>query len=110
MSVTYSRKRYIFKCACCGGLWESNRRDTLTCSPACRVAAHRSGALKIAREEAVRVDVGVERLLHVAAAKSLAPDLIRRLAERKSNGRPYSIYDFQDEIGRAFDRLVGDSI
>jgi hypothetical protein len=107
-SVTYSRKRYIFKCAGCDCLEESARKDTLTCSPACRVRAHRSGELKRLRELAARMDVDPSAILHAGAAKRLAPDIVLRIRanERKPNGKSLSLYDFQDEIARALDKLV----
>jgi hypothetical protein len=72
------------------------------------VRAHRSGELKRLRELAARMDVDPSAILHAGAAKRLAPDIVLRIRanERKPNGKSLSLYDFQDEIARALDKLV----
>jgi len=73
--VTLRPKRYIFICLGCRLLAESKRRDTLTCSPGCRVRAHRSGSVKKQQAIAELYDVRVSMLGHAAAVNELRPDL-----------------------------------
>lgn len=75
MAVTLRAKRYIIQCAGCGLLAETTRRDTLVCSPACRVRAHRNGgAAEVKRmAESARVSPGL--IVRCIAIKILRPDL-----------------------------------
>lgn len=78
-TVTFSRKCYVFSCAGCGSLDESARRDQLTCSPACRVTAHRNGSLKLLRAVAKSYKVPPASILHARAVEALRPDLVDRM-------------------------------
>jgi hypothetical protein len=75
MTVTYSRKCYLFVCAGCGGLCDSQRADQVTCSPACRVAAHRSGKAQELRTLAASLELKPASIQHAAAIQALRPDL-----------------------------------
>ena len=57
MSVTAKPKSYVFQCAGCKGLAQSSRSDAITCSPACRVKANRTGEAKRLRDIAARAEV-----------------------------------------------------
>jgi hypothetical protein len=77
--VTFKPKCYVFVCVGCGLLAESERSDAVTCSPACRVRAHRSGQLKRLREAADAMDITVALIQQSAAIKELAPDMDNEL-------------------------------
>ena len=70
-------KRYIYVCAGCDLLAESSRSHTTTCSPACRVRAHRSGELKRLQQFIVRQGGGTTpaRILQWSALDRLCPEL-----------------------------------
>lgn len=70
---------HVFVCLGCGRLAESSRSDARTCSPACRVSAHRHGEhtqhiLDIARS----LDVTIAQVLHAQAIAELLPDLAQQ--------------------------------
>ena len=82
--VTVSAKRYagpwVYVCAGCDLLAESSRSDTLTCSTACRVRAHRNGRLARMRASAVTRDdrtgkPNIALSLQAEALLRLRPDL-----------------------------------
>jgi len=73
--VTLRSKRYIFVCPGCEGLAESDRRDTMTCSPACRVRAHRNGAGKRRKAIARSQKIPAAMIGHAGAIQILRPDL-----------------------------------
>lgn len=97
---TYSSRRYIIRCAGCRLLAEVSRKDASTCTPACRVKAHRNGIAKRLRENArmwgVDGDVTPASLARAEAARVLAPEL------RSTFDEPAA----QVEIVRRFERLV----
>jgi hypothetical protein len=99
--VTYSTKCYTYVCAGCGGLAQTERKDTLTCSPACRVKAHRNGSLTRIRVLANRFNVLPSMMLQTKAQKILRPDLNERLLSGEID-----IYSVQGEISKAFTKLV----
>lgn len=74
MSVTDSDKRYVFVCAGCDKLAESERSDAITCSTACRVRAHRNGSLKTLRAIAKAWDITPAMIQRAAAIEELAPE------------------------------------
>jgi hypothetical protein len=74
--VTYSSKRYISVCPGCDRLFDTERRDAMTCSPACRVRAHRSGELKRLRSIAKSLKVRPAGILHAPSTGS-APTCTR---------------------------------
>lgn len=74
MTVTDRHKRYVFVCAGCDKLAESERSDAITCSTACRVSAHRNGSIKTLRAIAKAWDITPALIQRVAAIKELAPE------------------------------------
>src|SRR5260370_28561727 len=82
--VTFCEKRYIFVCVGCSRLAESQRPDTLTCTTACRVRAHRSGTTRKLRAEAASSEVKPSTLLHAQAVEELRPDLGDRIMPGES--------------------------
>lgn len=97
---SYSKQRYVTVCLGCDGLFSTVRRDRLTCSGACRVAAHRKGSLSQQRETAKRDRVPVERYGFARAAMTLRPDLAEQL--RLGN---VEFEDVMPELVAAFDVL-----
>jgi hypothetical protein len=90
-SVTLSDKRnweWVFTCAGCDLLASSERSDTLTCSPACRVRAHRNGSIKslaavcewLPLRDRRTGKPDVARFLHTAAVIRLRPDLAQQIS------------------------------
>jgi hypothetical protein len=74
-------KRYIFACAACGGLAPSNRRDSITCSGACRVYLHRHPeVLAHLRAIATRFETSVATVLRARAIGLLRPDLSEQVS------------------------------
>ncbi|WP_155927141.1 hypothetical protein [Mesorhizobium sp. L2C085B000] len=43
--VTYSSKCYVTVCVGCDDMFQTSRRDQMTCTGACRVRAHRNGSM-----------------------------------------------------------------
>ena len=89
---------YVFVCAGCGLLAESTRSDALTCSRACRVRAHRNGALKQLRREATKGDVPPALMLQIAAALRLAPHLEKKVM---SGRLKVASDDFKEQVWQA---------
>ena len=79
-TVTLKPKCYVFVCAGCDLLEQSQRNDALTCSPACRVRAHRSGVLRKLRDTAKSIHVPPAMLLQAAAIKRLSPETAAAVA------------------------------
>lgn len=105
--VTPSGKCYewVFKCAGCGLLSSSVRSDALTCSPACRVRAHRSGATAVRKHLAVKLAIfdrrtgkpDIASMGHINAICVLRPDLADLM--RRGELTPYQA---MPETYRAF--------
>jgi hypothetical protein len=76
-----TRAAYVYACAGCGLLCESERRDTLTCSPACRVRAPRNGSLKTLRDIAKQWEIRPATIGQAQAVRELCPDLADRLRQ-----------------------------
>jgi len=75
--VTDSAKRYITCCAMCDALFDTPRRDSVTCSPACRTRGHRTGELK--RLSALFAgmggsDITVAMVMQARARRRLLPE------------------------------------
>ena len=68
-------KRYIYVCAGCDLLAESSRSHATTCSPACRVRAHRSGSLKRLQKTITHPECTPAQALQAAAVLRLCPEL-----------------------------------
>ena len=62
-----------------GSLAETSRRDTLVCSPGCRVKAHRSGGAVEVRRMAASARVAPGLIVRCQAIKMMRPDLGERL-------------------------------
>ncbi len=78
-SVTASTKCYIILCAGCGRLEETTRSDAITCSPACRVFAHRSGRTDEIRRMAKSAAAPPGMIVRCQAVLELRPDLADRM-------------------------------
>ena len=76
---------YVFQCAGCGLLAQSDRRDVITCSPACRVKAHRSGSAARLRRIAEAYGIPPALIRQTAAVELLRPDLAQQV---KSGAMP----------------------
>jgi hypothetical protein len=80
-SVTDEPNRYIISyCPCCETVYEASRRDQLTCSPACRVKAHRTGRLNELKRVSKFLDIHPSLALRSQAVEILRPDLAQRIA------------------------------
>ncbi|AWC25475.1 hypothetical protein CO731_04972 [Aminobacter sp. MSH1] len=80
-SVTDEPNRYIISyCPMCETVYEASRRDQLTCSPACRVKAHRTGRLDELKRVAKFLDIHPSLALRAQATEILRPDLGRKIA------------------------------
>lgn len=102
MPVTPSRKCYVFQCAACDGLSDTSRADTVTCSPACRVALHRHPQ-RLAHLQAVAraSDVTVAAILRCAAVRLLCPELVNPIM-----AGTLTIAEAQPEVRRAYWALL----
>jgi hypothetical protein len=101
-AVTDKPKRYsIYVCAGCRCVAESERSDTLTCSAACRVRAHRNGSLKELHAIARSMDVRPGAILRAEAIQALRPDLDVQLV----SGR-LTIDEAQPQVRLAFLELL----
>jgi hypothetical protein len=100
MAVTLSAKRYIAVCAGCSRLFDSERRDVMTCSGACRVKAHRSGALKSLRSAALSFEVKPASILQCQAVVRLCPELEPEIAAGK-----IKLDAVMPRVAAAFDKL-----
>lgn len=81
MTVTDRHKRYVFVCAGCDKLAESERSDAITCSTACRVRAHRNGSMKTLRAIAKVWDITPALIQRAAAIEELAPEFAGALLD-----------------------------
>lgn len=93
------RYRYVFECAGCKCLVDSERSDAITCSPACRVTAHRNGSAKALREYASQpsLDISPALVLQVKAADLLLPDAADRIIAGE-----ITLDDIRGDIWRAY--------
>jgi len=105
--VTLKPKCYIFVCVGCGLLACSGRSDRLTCSPRCRVRAHRNGSLKRLRDLAAlpTFDIEPASIQQAAAVEQLRPDL----AEKLKLGQ-MELQDTRKEMWSAFWTLLESSL
>lgn len=78
-AVTHKPKCYVFVCAGCDLLSQSERSDALTCSTQCRVRAHRNGWLKTLHGIADRMHISAASILQAKAVQQLRPDLADRM-------------------------------
>jgi hypothetical protein len=72
---------WIYVCAGCDLLDEAERRDQVTCSPACRVRAHRSGKLRRLRALAASLEITAASILQAAAVDRLDPTVGARVLQ-----------------------------
>jgi hypothetical protein len=93
--------RRVFVCCGCGLLADSLRSDVITCSPACRVRAHRNGSAEALRRLAARFDIRPGLLSEARAVIWLRPDLESRIA---AGG--LKIEDCRTEVFAAFNAAV----
>lgn len=98
MRETYSEKRYIMVCGGCRLMFDSARKDQLTCSNACRVRAHRSGSLKALRGLAQQFEVSPGQILQAAAVDLMG------MGELVMNGALK--FDGDQRVLAAFDKRV----
>jgi hypothetical protein len=92
---------YVYLCVGCNKLDQSGRRDVITCSPACRVRAHRNGSSKALHDQARRMDVGPALILQARAIVELCPDLANQV-----RAGSLTIEDAQPEVNAAFIKLL----
>lgn len=104
---------YIYVCAGCDLLNEFERSDCMTCSPACRVRAHRSGELKRLRALALQLRIpNPAMLLHTKALQQLLSEdrqaeLFRRMGKQTPRQEAKgSFYKDQPDVRKAFIKLV----
>jgi hypothetical protein len=76
---------YVFQCVGCGLLDMADRRDVTTCSPACRVKAHRNGSSARLRRVARSFHIPPATIRQAAAVELLRPDLAQQV---KSGAMP----------------------
>ena len=105
--VTDKPKRYpyVFVCAGCRRLADSERSDTITCSPACRVRSSRNGFGKGLRKLAKQWDVKPASILQSEAAEWLIDDVKRQIMHRE-----ITLNDIRGDIWRAYWALVEKSM
>jgi len=96
-AVTLKPKCYTFVCLGCDLLAQSSRSDAVTCSPACRVRAHRSGAAAENKLLAKKIDVPIGMMGQVKAVIALRPDLAERI-----RGGEIEIDEAQRGMAQAF--------
>ena len=101
MSVTYPGKRYIAVCAGCDCLFDSVRSDKVTCSPACRVKAHRSGRLRSLKATSALLDVRPSIVQQCVALDRLRPDLTPQVT-----ADALALEQAMPDVVIAFDKLL----
>jgi len=109
MRETYSEKCYIMVCDCCGLMFETQRKDQLTCSTACRVKAHRNGSLKALRKLAESFDLEPTQILQAAAIDKLGLGDLAMRGDLKLNGDPRVSKAFNKLVFEIVDRMKGAS-
>lgn len=87
----------MFVCVGCDLLADSGRSDTLSCSTACRVRAHRNGSLEALRGLARTHDVSSAAIQQARAIDRLRPDLAEQIRVGKLN-----LDDTRGEVWSAF--------
>ncbi len=80
--VTVSSKRYIAVCRGCDLMFETSRKDQLTCSDACRVKAHRNGSLKALRDFCKAFDIEPHMLVSREIELDGNPQIVRAFYKR----------------------------
>lgn len=113
--VTVNPKSYVFRCLGCATIAQSERSDTLTCSNACRVRAHRLGTIKRIMGQAVDADIarrggltprqGAALMVRADAIMELCPDLVSQ-----AEAGVVTFDDLQPEVNRRFIRQVFDEV
>jgi len=96
--VTVSSKRYIAVCRGCDLMFETSRKDQLTCSDACRVKAHRNGSLKALRDFCKAFDIEPHMLVQADAAKRLGLNDKVMSREIELDGNPQIVRAFYKRI------------
>lgn len=88
---------WVYVCIGCGLLDQTERRDTITCSTACRVRAHRNGSSKALREAAAAFKIDASGIAQAEAVRVLRPDLIPKM-----EAGLLELEDMQADMSRAF--------
>lgn len=96
---------YVFVCAGCGCLVDSERSDAITCSTACRVRAHRNGLIKTLRAQCKAWQVRPSMVMQGRAIAELLPE-----AEKHIMSGEVTFDDLRADIWRAYWALVQNSI
>lgn len=84
-------KRYIVVCAACDGLHETSRRNTFSCSSACRVKLHRNPQLMedlralCTDKRSGRLELDPFAVLESAALSRLVPESSEIMGGRKTH-------------------------
>lgn len=101
MTVTHSPKCYVSVCVGCDLLFQTSRKDQLTCSTACRVRAHRNGSVEALRVVAMKMKIPPALLQRCKAVDRLLPHETTRLIAGE-----VEVDDLQERVGSAFFRLL----
>ena len=72
---TLSGKRYVMKCLVCDMLYDADRIDSTTCSPACRTKLHRKPEIKQKAKAITEDKFGIGEILNSSAIQDLCPDV-----------------------------------
>jgi hypothetical protein len=91
----------VYKCAGCNGLAIAERKDVTTCSPACRVRAHRNGSADLLRRISKEWDVKPGGVVRGQALHALRPDLAAKVMAGS-----LSIEDAQPEMLASLAALI----
>jgi hypothetical protein len=91
----------VYKCAGCNGLAIAERKDVTTCSPACRVRAHRNGSADLLRQISKAAHVAPGLVVRAQALQALRPDL-----DDKVMAGSLTIEDAQPEMLAALAALI----
>lgn len=101
-AVTPTPKRYVVLCAGCDLLFDTSRRDAMTCSPACRVRFHRNPKRREwLRREADAAGLHPAGILQGAASDTLCPALVTAVLSHTC-----SIADLEAAVWRAYQTRV----
>ena len=112
MTVTLKANRnweWVFVCVGCDLLSCSERSDKLTCSPACRVRAHRKGKIKQLNDLVRQVGFVDARTGKPLTAMALQEEAVRRLCPNllgQIDSMQITLHQAMPEVYREFVKLV----
>lgn len=103
--MTLPRIRYISMCAACHGLFDTRRKDAVTCGPACRTQGHRTGRITVLAawvRASAGDDVPLSMFLRAQALHSLLPERSREVA---AGTLDIDAPELRAEMSQAFEAL-----